>query len=105
MNTLKRCKSLVIIFIIVLFVSWILAVLRFHYDWAYFIARILLFPFGISNFYLDDYLWLHFGPTHFLNNEFVSLFIFCTAIVGQVFFYYWIYKTILKKGKTVSMIV
>jgi predicted membrane protein len=98
MISLKKNKSFVVIFIIVFMLSWILGVLRFHYQWAYIPAGVLLFPFGILDITLDDYIWTHIRHP-ILSDEFFALFLFLLAVTGQTFIYYWIYKAVMKKRK------
>jgi hypothetical protein len=95
MNIFKKNRSLVIIFILVFFVSWILGVLRFDYVQALYTANFLLFPFGYLFIIFDTYFWEHVSRSCILNNEFFSLFMFFLSVIGQTLIYYCIYKFIL----------
>jgi predicted membrane protein len=99
MISIKKHKSFVIIFIIVLFVSWILGVLRFDYQWAHILNSVLLFPFGFLHITLDNYIWSHIAGHPILKDDFLGAFTFLLSAIGQTFIYHWIYKKIVNRRK------
>jgi predicted membrane protein len=89
----------VIIFIIIFFVSWILGVLRFNYQWAHILDSALLFPCGFLNITLSDYSWHHITGPSIFKDEIFEIFAFLLSVLGQTFIYHWIYKMVLKRRK------
>jgi predicted membrane protein len=99
MISLKKHKSFVIIFIIVFFVSWILGVLRFDYQWVHILSYVLLFPCGFLDITFDNYTWHHITGHSFFEDEFFWFFAFLLSVFGQTFIYYWIYKMFMNRRK------
>jgi predicted membrane protein len=98
MISLKN-KRFVIIFIVIFFVSWILGVFRFHYQWAYILNSVLLFPCGFLDITLDDYAWHHITGRSIFKDEIFEIFAFLLSVLGQTFIYHWIYKKVLNWRK------
>ena len=97
-NLFTKHKSFFVIFAVVFVLYWVLAILA-NYAWGEFLFCTLLFPFGFLQFILGNYLWNHYDPMHWVNDEFLVLFFILLVIIGQTFVYYYIYKFVKARKK------
>ncbi len=85
---MKFDKVKLLVFGSVFLLSWILGVLRFDYQWALGMYKVILFPFGLLYILYESYCTETFSSSHFWNNEFVQLSIWVISVFMQYIVYY-----------------
>lgn len=98
MRLFRGLSFKVLVFVSVFTICWILGALRFQWNFATLIYGVLNIPFGVLFLYLDNYLWINYPSSSWLNNEFVSGLIWCITVFCQGEMYYLLIK-FLKRNR------
>jgi peroxiredoxin family protein len=93
-------KSFLIITVTVFILFWGLGALRFNYQFADILFKVLLIPFGFLYSIYESYSLSNFNSSHIVNDEIFQLTVFITAALEQAVLFFWIFKSLKKISYT-----
>jgi hypothetical protein len=83
----KFLKTMMITLAAVAIWSWVFGALRFEWEPANVIFSILNIPLGYPYLKLASYLWITYGPSHWINDEITEMLIWILFSICQSLFY------------------
>jgi hypothetical protein len=101
---MKTIEKIIIVVIITGLIAWALGFLRFDYEWAAVLFKIVLFPFGFFYAIYESYCIGHFSPSSFWNDEIFQFVIFSVVVMSQSVLYYALFSFLRHKKAKSGMI-
>lgn len=93
---MKPKKQFLFVLALTFILAWVLGALRFNYELAEVLFKVLLFPFGLLYSIYEEYSIPHLASSHILNNEFFQLLAFGFSILCQTTLFYFILNKIMR---------